>query len=94
MKPSSLLVLALFLLAACTSSVQPALPEVRGDQFILTIEEVSTNASTQLLHTLRNRSSVAVCVGPDEVSVDGQVAQTTTINDALCRTPMIVAPAG
>ena len=94
MNPSILLVLAGFLVGACTSTVQPPLPEIRDDQFLLTIEQVSTNVSTRLVHRLSNRSSVAVCVGGDQIAVDDQVGQRTTINDALCRMPLIVAPAG
>jgi hypothetical protein len=93
------IVLAIAICCGCSATSSAPLPEVSATQFQLEIsaEWGNLRRSLPLLveHRLSNHSVLPVCIGGNQAFLlSGRRSQMTTLHDALCKYPVVIAPPG
>ena len=83
----------------CSASSSAPLPEVSAAQFELELYaewgELRRGRPLFVEHRLTNHSALPVCVGGTQTFIlGGRRSQMTILSDALCDSPVVIAPPG
>lgn len=83
----------------CSASSSAPLPEVSAAQFQLELYaewgELRRGLPLFVEHRLLNHSELPVCVGGSQTFLlGGRRSQMTRLSDALCKSPVVIAPPG